>query len=117
MPISIKRKAITWGYFLGSTFILIILFGLTQAEFFAYLFLANIVLTFWLVKIGLQLQKAIIPSVTCRNCGTEIDLVDIWKCGCGYALDRPRHAFDKCKECGAQMSYFNCPKCDVSINI
>lgn len=120
MSLGPKRRLITWGYFLGSTFVLVLLNGSQPGGtvgFFGWLVLANIVCTFWIVKIGLRLQKAIIPSVTCKNCGTLLDLTGLWKCSCGYTSQRPRHAFDTCQNCGAHMSYFNCPKCDTSIDL
>ena len=117
MPTSIKRKLITATYVVVTTILLAYLQEALNSTFLAFVAVANVFLTFKLLRIGVQLQKALIPSITCRNCGTDIDLMSLWKCSCGYTLDHPRHAFDKCKDCGAKMSYFNCPKCDVSINL
>ena len=117
MPVSLKRFTIKWGYFIISTIVFVSLYSATKQDFFGYLFLANIILTFWIVRIGVQLQKTLIPTVTCRNCGMVVDLVALWKCGCGYTKDRPRHAFDRCRKCRQSIGYITCPKCDVSINL
>jgi hypothetical protein len=118
--ISQKRRLITWGYLLSSEFILLALSTAERGQslgLFGWLFFLNPIFTFWFIKIALRIQKAVIPSVTCQNCGTLLDLTSLWKCSCGYTLQKPRHAFDPCKNCGAKMGYFNCPKCDTSIDL
>ena len=120
MRVGTKRKLITWGYLIGSS-ILLYAIGDTgnkpEPDIFFWLIWLNLIFTFWVVRIALRIQKALIPSLACKNCGTVLDLTGHWKCSCGYTLQRPRHAFDRCKNCGAKMGYFNCPKCDTSIDL
>ena len=118
MPIPIKRIAITWGYFFGSMFILLALLGATgDSGFLSFLVVANFVLTFWLLRIGHQLQKIFIPTATCPHCHSEISLVGLWDCSCGYNDPKERHAFDRCSSCHGTPPFINCPKCDSSIRL
>ena len=59
----------------------------------------------------------VIRETHCRECGQPIDLVGLWKCGCGFTTWRPRHAFSPCPNCRRIFSWLVCPSCEASIPI
>ena len=57
------------------------------------------------------LQCSIIRQTDCPDCGQVIDLVGVWRCGCGFRTWRPRHAFSPCRSCGKIFRWVVCPNC------
>jgi hypothetical protein len=62
-------------------------------------------------------QMRLIRQATCGECGCIIDLVDSWRCGCGFTTWRPRHVFSPCPHCGKVFRWLACPGCQASIPI
>jgi len=81
--------------------------------FSAILFLH--LLTFRLNPLGRLIQEKMIQEAECPGCGYMIDLVNLWKCHCGFTVYEPRHAFSPCPNCGKVFSWIDCPYCDTSI--
>jgi len=52
----------------------------------------------------------------CSQCGSEVDLVDTWKCPtCGTASSK--HILDPCEKCGTRGSKLACSQCGASISV
>lgn len=83
--------------------------------FSAVLFLH--LLTFRLNPLGRLIQEKTIQEAECPGCSYVIDLVDSWKCHCGFNLREPRHAFSPCPNCGRVFGWIDCPYCDTSIPV
>lgn len=80
------------------------------------LFLIDI-LTFKVVPVSRWLQERLIPEATCFACGSTVDLVSRYKCGCGFVPYKDRHAFSLCPNCGKGFLWVVCPACETSIPI
>ena len=55
-------------------------------------------------------------QTTCGECGEAMDLVNYWRCGCGYVTWQPRHAFSPCPHCRKVFRWLVCPRCGASIS-
>lgn len=73
-------------------------------------------LTFRVIPISRWLQERLIPEATCFGCGSTVDLVNRYKCGCGFIPHSARHAFSPC-HCGKGFRWVVCPECETSIPI
>lgn len=51
-------------------------------------------------------------EILCRNCGTAISLVGIWRCKCGYTYKG--HLLRTCPVCGALPRMARCFRCGVT---
>jgi hypothetical protein len=72
-----------------------------------------------LVKWGFRTSKQIrfwitayTPYIPCRNCGSQISLVGIWKCGCGYTSRS--HLLRPCPVCASTPKIVRCGTCSVT---
>ena len=68
----------------------------------------------WLI-VRNKLARRLLKTTTCYECGTEIDLVDRWICGCGDVTRR--HIISKCSSCKKWMSTFPCPSCETTLDV
>ncbi|CAG0973863.1 hypothetical protein ANRL2_01863 [Anaerolineae bacterium] len=75
------------------------------------------VLTFKVVPVSRRLQERLIPEAACFGCGTSIELVGRYKCGCGFISYKDRHGFSPCPNCGKGFLWVVCPACETSIPI
>ncbi len=82
----------------------------------ASLWLADI-LTFRAIPVSRWIEEKLIPEARCFGCGTIIDLVGLYKCGCGFLSHKERHIFGPCPMCGKTFSWIICPECETSIPI
>src|SRR5712692_1702346 len=51
-------------------------------------------------------------AVPCRTCGTEIALLGLWQCPCGYNFYG--WYFSRCEVCGEIPPFIDCPQCGAS---
>lgn len=63
-----------------------------------------------------RVQSWIIRDTRCLECGQRIDLVDNWRCGCGYVTWRPRHLFSPCPHCRKVFRWLICTRCQATIS-
>lgn len=54
-------------------------------------------------------------KLTCRFCNSDIDLLGMWKCSCGYS--RPGHYFGRCPNCLGHPPYIDCPACRSTMDV
>ena len=55
-------------------------------------------------------------TACCPHCGEQYDLVDRWKCGCGYVDHRDRHFYRfHCPLCHKRLGHMNCQRCQATI--
>lgn len=62
-----------------------------------------------------RLPQWIFKTTTCYECGTAIDLIDRWQCGCGDITRR--HVMSKCPSCKKWMTTFPCPSCETTLDV
>ena len=74
-------------------------------------------LTFRLLPLSRHLCEWLMPEAVCYSCGTVIELVGIFRCGCGFISHKERHVFSPCSMCGKYFSWLSCPICETSIPI
>ncbi|MBI1912104.1 MAG: hypothetical protein HYS21_08890 [Deltaproteobacteria bacterium] len=74
-------------------------------------------LTFKVVPVSRRLQERHIPEAPCFGCGTSIELVGRYKCGCGFIPYKDRHVFSPCPNCGKRFLFMVCPYCETSIPV
>ena len=89
--------------------------GNVQWFFLAVLLLH--ILTARINPLGRFIQEMIITKADCPGCGRLIELVAYWKCQCGFATGKPRHAFRPCPQCGRLFKWIDCPRCETSLLI
>jgi len=79
------------------------------ALFFAgWLFFGGI-LSRWLLPL-------FVSTLTCPDCGEEIEAVDVWQCSCGYQDHRERNILAmRCPKCGERSGHVDCPRCSATI--
>lgn len=75
------------------------------------------ILTFRVIPVTLWIEEKLIPEAVCYGCGAAIDLVGLYKCGCGFLSHKERHLFSPCPMCGKSFSWITCPECETSIPI
>ena len=75
------------------------------------------ILTFKVVPVSRRLQEWLIPEAACFACGSTGDLVNRYKCGCGFISFKDRHVFTPCPNCGKGFLWVVCPACETSIPI
>lgn len=123
MGIRLKRRLIAAAY--HCSVITVIYIGAKagiafESEFVSQsaiaLFIVH-VLTFKVIPISRWLQERLIPEATCFGCGTSIELVDRYKCGCGFIPYKDRHVFSPCPHCGKGFLWVVCPQCEALIPI
>jgi hypothetical protein len=51
-------------------------------------------------------------QILCRNCGTAVSLVGIWRCRCGYAYKG--HLLRPCPVCDALPRMARCFNCGIT---
>jgi len=71
-------------------------------------------LTFRFIPILRWLQEQLIPDAVCFACGQDIELVNQYRCGCGYISPRERHIFSPCALCKQSFLWIECPACQSS---
>lgn len=72
-------------------------------------------LTFRIIPVSRWIQESLIREATCTICGAEVELVNLYKCGCGYT--HVWHAFSPCPMCRASFQFVICPECESSIPV
>ena len=118
MSLRNKRRMIRVCYLSGSILVLTGIISIFETPSYpCFLMMIFIAVSFWPIRGLLHIEKILIPTVTCRSCGTWFDLTDHWKCSCGYISEIPRHVFDRCPNCKKKFSYVICPRCGVSLDI
>jgi len=55
------------------------------------------------------------PAIHCRNCGAEISLVGLWRCGCGFTYRG--HVLRFCPVCGSLPRMVRCFECGVTAKL
>ncbi len=75
------------------------------------------VFTFKVIPVSRWLQERLLPEATCFACGSTVDLVNRYKCGCGFISYKARHVFSPCPFCGKVFLWVVCPECETSIPI
>ena len=58
------------------------------------------------------LRMAAQPSVVCRTCGSEIALLGVWRCSCGYTSRS--HLLRYCPGCGNFPRWIRCYQCGTT---
>ena len=116
-----RRWAVAAGYHLGIFTITCVgvalgnsMGNLGLVKGFIIFFLIHI-LTFKLIPIYRLLQERLIPTFRCPACGYQIDLVQHWKCSCGFVPGHPQHVFSRCRNCGKNFAWIPCPNCGAGI--
>ena len=71
-------------------------------------------LTFRRINIVLRLQERLISRAVCPVCGSDIPLINMYQCHCGFT--EVRHIFRQCRNCGGRFRWLNC-ECGASIEI
>ncbi|MHB8174775.1 MAG: hypothetical protein ACYDFU_10005 [Nitrospirota bacterium] len=121
MSIKGKRMMIAFCYHLG--IISISLVGVKIGAFLdspglvgvSVVLLALHLLTFRVIPVSRWIQESLIREATCTICGAQVEIVNLYKCGCGYT--QARHAFSPCPMCGTSFQWVICPECESSIPI
>lgn len=80
-------------------------------------FLLGHILTFRIIPISRWIQEKLIQEAICFGCGAVIELVSLYRCGCGYSHYKERHVFSPCPMCGKYFLWITCPECETSIPI
>ena len=70
------------------------------------------VLTFRLIPLDRLFQEWRVQLFICFVCKLEIDMLEHWRCNCGYTADR--HLFSPCPQCGKGFAWLACPRCGTS---
>jgi hypothetical protein len=55
------------------------------------------------------------PWLICKNCGSRISLVGIWRCSCGYTAKT--HLLRHCPECHSLPRMVRCFVCGVTTKL
>jgi len=116
MSLRNRRRMIRVCYLSGSIIVLAIASIFERQSYLCLLTVMLFLISFWPIRGLFHIEKALIPTTTCRACGTWFDLTDHWKCPCGYVSEIPRHVFDRCSNCNKKFSYVICPLCGVSLD-
>ena len=74
-------------------------------------------LTFRLLPLSRHLCEWLMPEAVCYSCGTVIELMGIFRCGCGYQSYKERHVFSPCPMCGKVFLFIECPVDGTTIPI
>lgn len=125
MTISIRRKRrlIALCYHFGVVAIVVVVAKIGMvADNTLLINMAAVVLlshlfTFRIIPVSRWIQKRLISEAICLSCGAVIDLVGLYRCGCGFLSHKERHVFSPCPMCGKTFSWINCPECETSIPI
>ena len=75
------------------------------------------IFTFRLFPLSRHLEAWLIPEAVCFSCGNVIELMGIYRCGCGYQSYKERHVFSPCPNCHKFYDWIECPVCQTSIVI
>jgi len=70
----------------------------------------------WILRMVKQIRfwtAAYSPHLPCRNCGSRISLVGIWKCGCGFTSRS--HLVRHCPCCSSLPRVVRCVNCGVTL--
>ena len=57
-------------------------------------------------------RRAYTAQIRCQNCGGQISLVGIWRCGCGFTYRG--HLLRVCSVCGSLPRMVRCFQCGVT---
>jgi hypothetical protein len=123
MSIKTKRHLVAFGYHAGVlTFVVLMArigtaIGSQGIVGASALILLGHILTFRAIPISRWVQEMLIPEATCYGCGAAIELVGLYRCGCGFVSHKERHAFSPCPMCGKNYSWFVCPECETSLPV
>lgn len=105
--IGVSLGIISFGKYIGSE-------SLTGVAAFLLLFHT---LTSRIIPISRWIEEALIPEAICYGCGAVIELVNLYRCGCGFVSHEERHVFSPCPMCGKYFLWISCPECETSIPI
>ncbi|MBI5695304.1 MAG: hypothetical protein HZC51_06115 [Nitrospirae bacterium] len=121
MGVRTKRRIIAFCYNVGIVTVCLLMAKAGLAldrcsllEVSGAVFIGHI-LTFRVIPVSRWLQEALIPEAVCFGCGTPVELVGQFRCGCGFVPYKERHAFSPCPMCGKLFSWVVCPSCETSI--
>ena len=115
MTIRYNRYLFRLGYVLaGST---ILLLSIADPSMAAASILFFFLLSFRLAPLVVCLETLLFRYARCRACGIHFDLVDRWRCRCGYISSAFRHVFRGCVRCKTRAPYVFCPRCSVSVDL
>lgn len=123
MSVRGKRRLIVFCYHAGIAIFCIVLaksgeiVGSALMPRIAGAILLGDILTFRLIPLSRHLEELLIPEAVCYSCGTVIDLVGSFRCGCGFLSHKERHVFSPCPMCGKVFLFLTCPSCETSIPI
>ena len=76
-----------------------------------------IILSFCCPRLVVGVEILLFRFARCRACGAYFDLVDRWRCSCGYVPSTHRHLFRVCPRCRSRVPYVKCPRCTISVDI
>lgn len=110
-----RRQMISFLYHLAVW--TVSLLGISAGINLMFYLLAFHLLTFRVIPIVRLIQEALIPEAVCFACGQEVELVNQYRCGCGYISPMERHIFSPCPMCGQSFLWVICPACETSILI
>ena len=93
-------------------------FGLHN--FIAWLFGIRFILyayDLWMMRFTYTKRHRQLAETTlkCRYCFTEIDLMGLWQCECGYT--RPGNYYGRCPKCLGHPEYIDCPACKATMDV
>jgi hypothetical protein len=58
------------------------------------------------------LRMAIQPALPCKTCGGTIDLLGMWRCGCGATMEG--HLLRPCPVCHSFPAMIRCHRCGAT---
>jgi len=115
MPVRYQRWLFRMVYILiGSVLLAASTLDATHTAVYLILF---IILSFCCPRLVIWLEVLLFRYARCRACGIHFDLVDRWRCSCGYISSKHRHLFRGCRRCKSHFPYVRCPRCSVSVDI
>ncbi len=115
MTIRYKRYLFRLGYVLAGATILLLCTSDTAMAAAGILFF--FLLSFRLTSLVVCLETLLCRHTRCHACGIHFDLVDRWRCRCGYVSSSFRHVFRGCVRCKTRAPYVFCPRCSVSVDL
>jgi len=116
LSLRLRRRLIAFTYHLLISVLCFLGFFIGLTKLSAAILLADI-LTFRIIPVLRWFEEILIEEASCYSCGAAIDLVGVYKCGCGFVSWKERHAFSPCPMCGKYFNWIVCPECETTIPI
>ena len=125
MSLSIRQKRFLIALCFHSVVIGICLLGAKTGTLFHWPILYQVsaiilllhLITFKIIPFSRYLQERLITEAVCPGCGEIVELIGLYKCGCGFVPAIERHAFSPCPFCRKYYQWAVCPACETSILI